>query len=413
MNMTFLLVSAALFLVALALLLRPLLRRSTQAARGASRQELNAAIYRDQLAELESDRSTGSLAESDFAQASAELQRRLLQDAAPQLDDTLPTSARPAWRTALCIGLALPLAAALLYSWLGKPAALQQEQAAAHPVTSEQIEQMVAALAARLEKNPGDLQGWAMLGRSYKAMRRFDDAERAFGHLGDVLNNDPVLLAEYADLLAVRANGSLEGKPLELVRKALKLDPNNTMSLALAGTAAYDRHDYPEAVRYWEHLQQLLPAESEDAKALTATLAEIRGKGGASVTPAAAPTGKPAAAVAPGKTVSGRVTLAPALAAKVQAGDTVFVFARAIDGPRIPLAVLRVRGQDLPLAFSLDDSLAINPELKISGASQVKIEARVSKSGNATPQSGDLIGESGAVKPGATGVNILIEKSIP
>ena len=413
MNMTFLLVSAALFLVALALLLRPLLRRSTLPAHGASRQALNAAIYRDQLAELESDRSTGSLAESDFAQASAELQRRLLQDAAPQLDDTLPTSARPAWRTALCIGLALPLAAALLYSWLGKPAALQQEQAAAHPVTSEQIEQMVAALAARLEKNPGDLQGWAMLGRSYKAMRRFDDAERAFGHLGDVLNNDPVLLAEYADLLAVRANGSLEGKPLELVQKALKLDPNNTMSLALAGTAAYDRHDYPEAVRYWEHLQQLLPAESEDAKALTATLAEIRGKGGASVTPAAAPTGKPAAAVAPGKTVSGRVTLAPALAAKVQAGDTVFVFARAIDGPRIPLAVLRVRGQDLPLAFSLDDSLAINPELKISGASQVKIEARVSKSGNATPQSGDLIGESGAVKPGATGVNILIEKSIP
>ncbi len=107
------------------------------------------------------------------------------------------------------------------------------------------------------------------------------------------------------------------------------------------------------------------------------------------------------------------MTLAPALAAKVQAGDTVFVFARAIDGPRIPLAVLRARGQDLPLAFSLDDSLAINPELKISGASQVKIEARVSKSGNATPQSGDLIGESGAVKPGATGVNILIEKSIP
>ena len=413
MNMTFLLVSAALFLVALALLLRPLLRRSTKAS-GASRQELNAAIYRDQLAELESDRSTGSLAEADYAQASAELQRRLLQDAA--VVDVLPAPARPAWRTALVITLALPLAAALLYAWLGKPAALQQEQAAAHPVSSEQIEQMVAALAARLEKNPGDLQGWAMLGRSYKAMRRFDEAERAFAHLGDAMNNDPVLLAEYADLLAVRANGSLEGKPLELVQRALKLDPNNTMSLALAGTAAYDRHDYPEAVRYWEHLQKLLPPDSEDAKALAATLAEIRGKGGASLAPPAAPAGKPAAPVAAavsGKAVSGRVTLAPALAAKVQPGDTVFVFARAVAGPRIPLAVLRAQGRDLPLTFSLDDSLAINPELKISGASQVKIEARVSKSGNATPQSGDLIGESGAVKPGATGVNILIEKSIP
>jgi len=221
------------------------------------------------------------------------------------------------------------------------------------------------------------------------------------------LYSDPVLLAEYADLLAVRANGQLEGKPLELVQKALKLDPNNNMSLALAGTAAYERRDYAEATRYWDRLYKLLPPESEDAKALAATLAEIREKNGG---PPVAPAGKQAVS---GKTVSGRAVLAASLAAKVQPGDTVFVYARAIDGPRIPLAVLRAHAQDLPLSFTLDDALAINPEMKLSGASQVKIEARISKSGNATPQQGDLVGESAPVKVGAQGVSILIERTIP
>lgn len=406
MNMSFLGISTALFLVALALLLHPLLRRAAPAST-ASRQALNTAIYRDQLSELERDRASGSLAAADFDQAQAELQRRLLQDAA--VADVAPSPSRPAWRSAIALGLALPLAAAALYVWLGKPAAMQQEQAG-HQVTAEQIDQMVAALAARLEKSPDDMQGWAMLARSYKAMRRFDEAERAFARLGDTLYGDPVLLAEYADLLAVKANGKLEGKPLELVQKALKLDPDNTMSLALAGTAAYERRDYPEAIRYWDRLHKLLPPESEDAKALAATLAEIREKSG--VKPAtAAPPGKQAASS--GKTVSGRAVLAQSLAAKVQPTDTVFVFARAIDGPRIPLAVLRARAGDLPLAFTLDDSMAINPEMKISGAGQVKIEARISKSGNATPQKGDLVGESAPVKLGAKGVNILIEKTIP
>ena len=403
MNTSFLAVSAALFLVALALLLRPLMRRVAPPP-AASRQALNAAIYRDQLSELERDRASGSLAATDFDQAQAELQRRLLQDAA--VADVAPSPSRPAWRSAIALSLALPLAAAALYVWLGNPAAMQQEQAG-HQVTAEQIDQMVGALAARLEKNPDDMQGWAMLARSYKAMRRFDEAERAFARLGDNLYSDPVLLAEYADLLAVRANGQLEGKPLELVQKALKLDPNNNMSLALAGTAAYERRDYAEATRYWDRLYKLLPPESEDAKALAATLAEIREKNGG---PPAAPAGKQAVS---GKTVSGRAVLAASLAAKVQPGDTVFVYARAIDGPRIPLAVLRAHAQDLPLSFTLDDSLAINPEMKLSGASQVKIEARISKSGNATPQQGDLGGESAPVKVGAQGVSILIERTIP
>ncbi|OIQ99066.1 cytochrome c-type biogenesis protein CcmH precursor [mine drainage metagenome] len=400
MNITFLSAAALLVLLVLGLLLRPLLRRAAPSAT-ASRLALNTAIYRDQIAELERDRAAGSLSEADYDQSRAELQRRLLADASDV--DTPPPPSAPAWRAALVLALALPIAAAALYAWLGTPAALLPQATTGHEVTQAQIEQMVATLAARLEKHPEDVKGWVMLARSYKALGRVDDAARAFSRIGDAMNKDPELLAEYADLLATRANGNLDGKPMELVSKALALDPNNTMALALAGTAAYRRQDFPAAVSYWEKLQKLLPPESEDAKSIAEAITEARQKSG----------GKPESKAVSGTTVSGRVTLAPALADKVQPGDTLFVFARAVGGPPMPLAVLRTRAGDLPLSFTLDDSLALNPQLKLSGAKEVKVEARISKSGNATPQRGDLIGASAVVKPGAKGVDIVIERAVP
>jgi len=405
MNISFLIAAAILALLALAWLLRPLLRRATP-AQSISRQALNAAIYRDQLAELERDRNAGSIAAADYEPARAELQRRLLQDAAV-VDETPAAAAaiataRPEKRTALALLLLLPLAAGLLYAWLGSPLAMQP-RVAQHQITSGQIDEMINKLAARLEKNPQDTKGWAMLGRSYKALGRFEEAEKAFVRAGDMVNNDPTLLTEYADLLAARAN-SLEGKPMELVQRALQLDPGNTMGLALAGTAAYNRQDFPEATRYWEMLLKLLPPESEDAKGLTATLAEIRGKSGM---PTAVAKSAPTASA---KSVSGSVTLAPALAGKVQPGDTLFVYARPAEGSRMPLAILRVHASDLPLTFTLDDTLALRPDLKLSDAALVKIEARVSRSGQAIPQPGDLIGESSPVKPGAKGIKLNIDR---
>ncbi|MCX7168916.1 MAG: c-type cytochrome biogenesis protein CcmI [Proteobacteria bacterium] len=404
MSIPFLSAAALLALVALAWLLRPLLWRKT-ATPSASRQALNTAIYRDQLAELERDRANGTLAEEDCEQARSELQRRLLQDAA--VADVMPAAAAPAKRTALAVGLLLPLAAGLMYAWLGHPVAMQSARTQ-HEISAGQMDEMVAKLAARLEQEPNNPQGWAMLARSYKAMSRFEDAEKAFQRAGDIINSEPQLLCEYADLLAVLANGNLEGKPLELLNAALKLDPAFPMGLALAGTAAYNRQDFPEAIRYWEQLLNALPPESDDAKSLTATLAEIRGKSaGKPVAKAAA--GKPEQAN-PAKTISGSVTLAPALAGKVQPGDTLFVYARPVDGSRMPLALLRARAADLPLTFTLDDSMAISPEQKLSTAAAVILDARVSKSGQAVRQPGDLVGESGTVKLGAKGIKLNIDR---
>ena len=406
MTPLFLGIAALISLLSLALLLRPLLlRRSTTQV--ASRQALNAAIYGDQLAELERDRVSGNLADSDFEQARSELQRRLLEDA-QTVDAAVSQPTRPAWQVLLLLAVALPTAALVTYVWLGHPRA-QQSSAVAHDESVAQVEQMVAALAARLEQNPGDLKGWAMLARTYKVMQRFDDAERAFARLGDTLYQDPTLLAEYADLMAVRADGNLEGKPRQMVEKALQLDPNHMMALSLAGTAAYNRNDYAAALGYWNHLYTLLPPESEDAQSLAATLNEIRAKAGVKGT---VPTAQPKAA-ASGKSVSGEVSLSPQLKAKVQADDTLFIFARPAGGARMPLAVLRARAADLPLKFTLDDKLALTPQTAISTVSEVRVEALISKSGTANAGPGDLTGQSPPVKVGATGVRLVIDKLAP
>lgn len=277
LNLYFLISATLLTLAALAWLLYPLLKRSNSTA-NISRRALNTALYRDQLAELERDRTDGNLAAADYDQATAELQHRLLQDAA--VADAIPDAARPAKRTAFALTILLPLGAALLYLWLGHPAAINPPTAQ-QQITSAQIDDMVAKLAARMEENPNDLKGWIMLARSYKALHRFDEAVNAFERsisLGG--GENPDLLADYADMLAMRAGGNLEGKPLELVKRALALDPKNIMALALAGAAAYNRQDLVETTRYWESLLKILPPDSEDAKSLTATLAKIREKGG-------------------------------------------------------------------------------------------------------------------------------------
>lgn len=417
----FVLASALLVVVTLLLLLRPWRRRLADVT--ASTRDINAGIYRDQLAELDRDLAAGTIAEADHAQARGELQRRLLDDAGVlEPTSNAPASART---TTIVIALSVPLLAAALYTFLGQPAAL--DPAARQASTQPDVEKMVATLAARLEAKPDDPKGWAVLGRSYRVMGRMPDAQKAFERIGAELDRDPVLLAEYADVLAANNNGNLEGKPMEAVARALKLDPDNPMALALSATAAFNRKDIDAAVMQWERLLKQLPPESEDAKWVQNQLAQIRtavaGSGAprAEATQVIAPPASvstPAVAAAPAAatgdtSIRGQVSLAPALAAQALPTDTVFVFARAVEGPRMPLAVQRGKVSDLPLDFRLDDSLAVSPDFKISGFTEVRIEARISRSGSATPSPGDLIGTGPVVKPGARGLIVKIDQARP
>jgi cytochrome c-type biogenesis protein CcmH len=391
--MTTFLIAAALVLAAsLVLLSRPWWRK--QRTGTGTRRALNAAIYRDQLAEIEKDRASGELNELDYQEAGAELQRRLLDDA-EEADVTLATSAHPK-RTLLALIVVLPLAAASLYWWLGNPAGM--DPMARRDFTQSDIEDMVAGLAAKLEKEPGNHQGWVMLARSYKAMGRYDEAERAFEKAMPLVEKHPQLLGAYADLLASKAGGNLEGKPEQLIAQALRLDPDDLQSIWLAGTAAFNRRDFATAIRHWEHGLKQLPPDSEDAQMLNNIIAEARQKMGA---------GKVASTTA----IGGQVALAPALLGKAAANDTVFILARGTESP-MPLAVKRARAADLPMNFTLDDGDAIPGGPTLSSAQSVMVEARVSKSGDAKQKPGDLAGAIAQVKPGTKGLRITIDRVI-
>jgi len=391
--MTSFVIAAALLLAAtLVLLSRPWWRRRRAADH--SRRALNAAIYRDELAELDSDRSSGQLSEADYDHARTELQRRLLEDAA---DGDAPATTASTRAALIALLVALPLAAAGFYLWLGNPAALTQAPQGA-PISADDIERMVATLAAKVEKNPDDLQGWAMLARSYKVLHRTDDAKHAFEKAWPVVQQDPQLLADYADLLASDAGGDLAGKPEELVAMALKLDPNHLQSLWLAGTAAFNHNDFGKAADLWQRALAQLPPESEDAKMLASVIGEARSKQGA---------GKASATSA----ISGHVELAANLKSQASPDDTVFILARGDDGP-MPLAVVRARVADLPMDFRLDDSNAVMPTRTLSSAKSVRIEARVSKAGDALSKPGDLSGTTGPIAPGARNLRIRIDKVV-
>jgi len=385
--------TVALVLVTLVLALRPLLfGKNTKAL---SRRESNIAIYRDQLRELEADRSAGVLADADYQGARVELEARLLEDVVP---DAAPT--RGASR-ALLVGLALamPLCAATLYLAVGNPQALAPPREDPHAFDPQQLEALVERLAARLRERPEEAEGWKLLGRSYVALGRFPDALDAYAKAAALKPRDAELLADMADVLATTRKERLQGEPEKLVRRALEIDPQNLKALALAGTAAFDRKDFNGAVRYWSRMLPLVEQGSEDARQIQASIAEARALGG-----------QPAGA-AP-RALKGKVTLSKKLAAQAKPDDTVFIFARAAEGPPMPLAVRRVRVRDLPLEFALDDSMAMAPGMNLSAHPRVVIGARISKSGTPTPQPGDLQGLSAPVANDAGNVTVVIDSVV-
>ncbi len=367
-------------------------------------------VYRDQLRELEADLRAGTLAPDQYEKARLEIEARLIADVGT--GDAPAETPRGARGAALALGLAIPICALAVYLSVGNPSAVLPRAAGGanpHGMTVAQFEAGVARLAARLKDNPEDAEGWMMLGRSYAVLGRFGESSEAYAKAAARMPRDAQLLADYADALAMAQGRTLQGEPEKILLRALTIDPDNVKALLLAGTAAFSRNDPRAAIRHWERALGLLPAESDMVQRLRVSIAEARSLAGS-------PGGKtrvakPAQAQG-GSRVSGVVRLAPELAGKVAPGDTVFIFARATEGPRMPLAILRKRGSDLPAEFTLDDSMAMAPQMKLSAFPRVIIGARVSKSANANPQPGDLQGLSAAVKVGAKSVSVVIDTEL-
>jgi cytochrome c-type biogenesis protein CcmH len=416
-------IATLLVAVTLAVLLLPLFsaRRKT-AAPDANAAAL--AVYRDQKRALDAELADGVISAEEHEAAVAELSRRLGEDVgAPGEQAPAASPRKRTWLVAAALLVVIPSAAFILYALLGKPDAITSSAGGgnAHEVSDQQILAMVDSLAKRLKTRPDDADGWVLLARSYQSLGRFGEAADAYGHAEALVPDNAELLADYADVLAMAQGRKLSGKPAELATRALAIDPNHTKALALAGTAALEAHDLEAAVGYWRRLQALLPEGSEDARQITAIIAEVESakSGGKSPPPSAPAPARErtqpavAASAASNVAITGRVEISAALGPKVAVTDTVFIFARATEGPRMPLAILRIPAKELPKEFRLDDSMGMGSGAKLSAMPTVVVEARISKSGNAMPQAGDLSGKSEPVKPGASGIKITIDQVVP
>jgi len=383
-------IGGALAALALLLVLRPLLARRERGS--VSRRAANVAIYRDQQRELDADLAAGKIAPADHQRARSELESRLLEDVDAAQDAAPRRGGRGA---AILVGLAVPACALAIYLFIGSPRAVDP-RADAHALSAGQIEAMVERLAARLRENPEDAEGWKMLGRSYAVLGRFPEAVDAYSKAAARAPRDAQLLADLADALAMARGQSLRGEPEQLVWRALEIDPQNLKALALAGTVAFDRKDFKAAADYWQRMLPLVPPDSEDARTVRENVEEARKLAGAGP-------------VANHPGLRGRVRISPKLKEKLAPGDAVFIYARAAEGPAMPLAVLRRSARELPVDFALDDSMAMAPGMSISAHPRVVISARVSRSGNAKPEPGDLQGASASVANDAKGVDVVID----
>ena len=448
-----------MLILALAFVLVPLLRTRHMNRAGANPitdSASNVAIFRAQKNEIEQDFAGALISSDEHDEALKELSIRVAAEVKGDATsiDALPTPShvvsRGVWVVATLALIGIPLSAVLMYASLGSPqvitgnatnlsAARAPEGAANAPqngstpstastasgasetnpaVTDKQILAMVDSLAAKMQQNPSDPKGWVLLARSQNALGRFADATKSYERAAALLPNDAQVLADYADASAMTQDGRFDGKPLALIKQALQLDATNMKALALAGTAEMRLGNKAESLKHWEKLKTLVAKDSDDAREVDSIIAEVKGssigKPALATVPPATAAPAAASAATPSKTTAGSVTIAPELLAKIAAGDTLFVFARAVNGPKMPLAIVRVAApKSWPFQFSLDDSMAMAPGMNLSAFPEVTIEARISKSGGAQPQTGDLAGQSAPLKPGTNNIGVVISRVLP
>jgi len=413
-------ISAALLLLAIIFLMVPLWRKSAS-SNDVLRDAANLGILRDQSEELEIDLRNGLLTQEAYEQGKLELQARLLDEVKSTEQPVAKIPRNPNKVLAIILAVALPLFTIPTYLTVGNTKAMLplELQNAAPDTGPIRTEEGLRELASELEDNP-DPNGWYRLANSYIEMKRYEEGAKAYEELLKLVPDEAQLWANYADVYAMAHGKTLQGPEVaQMLETALDLDPNNITALALSGSVGMERGDYVLALTNWQKLFGLLPPNSGDAESFKVSIERARGL------LAAQPGGKEKlaklpfdattqqAAANPEVAITGKVTLSPSLLDKASPNDTVFILARAAQGPKMPLAVFRKQVKDLPMEFTLDDTMAMRPELKLSGFDQVVVVARVSKSGTPMAQSGDLEGLSSAIKPGTKDLQVMIDKVVP
>jgi len=459
--LSFVALTLLLVVAVLGVLVWSLWRPPVRAAANAH-EEANAQVYREQSADLAREHALGHLNDAEHAQALEELKLRLRDDwVSGPVQAQAGVSDRPR-KTVLALCLMLPVCAVLLYGTWGSPMGLDPAAlASAAPddgpnatVTPEKIAQMVGQLERRLQDEPNNMDAWVMLARLQRSQEKFAASEKSFAKALAITADDD-LAVERAEVVAQVQGGDFSGEPWAVIKRILKANPNQNNALLLAGSASFSEGRFAQAIQYWERVRASLPPQSEDINALDSALAQARERlapgrasdqlptsGRASELPApgrasdqpanparasAQPSNaasanaqpSPSASLTPPASggaaarISGRVSLAPELAAQTSPSDTVFIYATPAQGGRMPLAIVRTTVAALPFDFVLDDSQAMGPQSKLSSASEVVLKARISKTGQAMAQPGELGVSMGPIKNQASQLSLVIRGPMP
>ena len=411
-SMLFVVIAFGIALCVAAVFLWVLLRERKPLTQ-ASQANANAKVYRDQILDLDREHDSGHISDEEWRQSRDELSMRLLEDTSAA-DDPVAKTEKPAVWTAVVLAVALPISAMGFYMWVGQPEALNpMALKSPEQVDQKDLAKLAETLADKLQSQPENLQGWVMLGRTYRTLENFDASLKAYD-TALKLSADDDLQLERIEVMAMQRQGNFDGEPWRVIREILQKDPQHFGALLTAGSASYAEGKYADALKYWEQARKPLEANHPDLAGLENAIATVRDKMGLPAKAASTGSSGSSGPAASALNVSGQISLSAALKAKASPNDAVFVYATPANGDRMPLAIMKTTVSQLPLNFTLDDSTAMTPERKLSTAGEVLIKVRVSKSGNAMPQPGDLTGASdGPVKVGAKGLKIEIKDQIP
>ncbi len=400
MTTEFWLTASVLIAIAFAFLLPPLWRRPGSI--DIETERFNVDIAKQRLLDLKEQRSSGTITADEYEDLYQELQSVLVDDLQTE-SASRQSESSGRWLIVLAL-IVIPLVSVTLYRALGNADSLLPEA----DRTAQQIDEinaMVSGLAQRLQNQPDDAEGWLMLGRSYKYMNRYAESAQAFSEAYRLLGDKADVLLQYADALAMTNDGRLSGKPTELVAKALELAPDDSTALWLSGMAKAEAGKYDEALRHWQKLAAQLPKGSEPHREVQGLIAQVMERLGA------APPEQQPAAIAKGLKVN--VAISDEVQGVVSATDTLFIYAQALQGPPMPLAIVKKQVADLPVTVVLSDEQAMMPAMKLSNFDRVKISARISISGQAESRPGDWIGIVESVAPAETeGVTITIDQKV-
>ena len=403
-SMLFVLIALGIALCAAVVFLWVLLRERKPVTQ-ASQANANAKVYRDQILDLDREHDSGHISDQEWQQSRDELSLRLLEDTSA-VDDPAAKAEKPAIWTAVVLAVALPLGSMGMYMWVGQPEALNPlALKTPDQVDPKDLAKMAQTLAEKLKDKPDNLQGWVMLGRTYRTLENFDAALRAYDSALKLSADDDLKL-ERIEVIAMQRQGQFEGEPWNVIREILQRDPQHFGALLTAGSASYADGKFADALKYWEQARKPLDANNPDLEGLESAIATVRERLGM-------PPAKATVAAISGLNVTGQVNLSAALKSKASPNDVVFIYATPANGDRMPLAIFKTTVSQLPFNFTLDDSTAMAPDRKLSAAGEVMVKVRVTKSGNAMPQSGDLSGSLGPVKVGAKGLKLEIKDQIP